>query len=112
MPTTDLARVVESVDRLAEELVALRRDLHAHPELAWAESRTTGIVAARLDAAGLRVTMLPKSGLIAEVGPTDGPVVALRADLDALPVEDRTSSPWRSTVDGVAHACGHDVHTA
>jgi amidohydrolase len=56
--------------------------------------------------------LLPKSGLIAQVGPAHGPVVALRADLDALPVDDQTTDPWRSTVDGVAHACGHDVHAA
>ncbi|HEY5420027.1 MAG TPA: amidohydrolase, partial [Marmoricola sp.] len=55
---------------------------------------------------------LQRSGLVAEIGPETGPVVALRADLDALPVDDRTNDPWRSTVDGVAHACGHDVHTS
>jgi amidohydrolase len=102
----------DAVDALAEELQLLRRDLHAHPELAWDESRTTEKVADRLAAAGVGVQLLPKSGLIAHVGRGDGPVVALRADLDALPVVDQTSDPWRSTVDGVAHACGHDVHTA
>ncbi len=107
-----LGRVVACVDRLDSELVALRRDLHAHPELAWQEQRTTATVADRLDAAGVAVRLLPKSGLLAEVGEPDGPLVALRADLDALPVDDRTELPWQSTVEGVAHACGHDVHTA
>src|SRR6478609_4249519 len=93
------------------DLVALRRDLHAHPELSWREVRTTSLVAARIARAGWRVTELPRTGLVAEIG-TSGPVVALRADLDALPVPDLTGDPWSSTVEGVTHACGHDVHTA
>jgi amidohydrolase len=93
------------------ELLELRRDLHANPELSWQEQRTTELVAERLQRAGLSVTRLPHTGLIADVG--DGPpVVALRADLDALPVEDLTTDAWVSTRPGVAHACGHDVHTA
>ncbi|WP_246456268.1 amidohydrolase [Nocardioides mesophilus] len=100
------------MNALEPELVALRRDLHAHPELAWQEERTTTAVADRLGAAGIDVQMLPKSGLLAEVGPAGGPVVALRADLDALAVDDLSPGPWTSTVPGVAHACGHDVHTA
>jgi amidohydrolase len=111
VPPPALGRVVAAVDRLEDELVDLRRDLHAHPELAWAEERTTAAVADRLDAAGVEVRLLPKSGLLAELGDPEGPLVALRADLDALPVDDRTGGPWRSTIDGVAHACGHDVHT-
>ncbi|GAA4347790.1 amidohydrolase [Angustibacter luteus] len=99
---------------LATELVDVRRDLHAHPEPSWLEVRTCDVVATRLEKAGIAVQGLPRSGLVAEVGhpDSDGPVVALRADLDALPLEDETTDPWRSTVDGVAHACGHDVHTA
>ena len=105
------ALVDEVVRGLEAELVALRRDLHAHPELSWRELRTTSLVAARITQAGWRVTELPRTGLVAEIG-TDGPVVALRADLDALPVPDLTGDPWASTVEGVTHACGHDVHTA
>ena len=104
------AALAAVVDRIEDELVEMRRDLHAHPELAWAESRTTERVAERLTAEGIKVQQLARSGLIAELG-TDGPVVALRADLDALPVDDLTPDPWRSTVGGAAHACGHDVHT-
>ncbi|CAN5137206.1 M20 family metallopeptidase [soil metagenome] len=107
-----LAAVVDSVEALEVELVALRRDLHAHPELAWQEQRTTTLVADRLAAAEIGVQLLPKSGLIAEVGSSEGPLVALRADLDALAVDDLGTGPWVSTVPGVAHACGHDVHTA
>ncbi|HEX4977735.1 MAG TPA: amidohydrolase [Nocardioides sp.] len=112
MPEPDHSDVRTAVDALEPELVDLRRDLHAHPELAWQEERTTGIVADRLGAAGIDVQLLPKSGLVAEVGSGEGPVVALRADLDALAVDDLTTEPWSSTVPGTAHACGHDVHTA
>ena len=100
------------VDDLAPELLELRRDLHAHPELSWHEERTTELVGKRLAEAGLVAQPLGSTGLMVEVGQNPGPVVGLRADLDALPVEDLTTDPWRSTVDGVAHACGHDVHTA
>ena len=106
------SRTIEHVvEKYAGELVDLRRDLHTHPELSWAEERTTRIVAARLAEAGARVTRLDGTGLFAEVGDS-GPIVALRADLDALPVEDTTGDPWASVLPGVAHACGHDVHTA
>jgi amidohydrolase len=99
-----------AVDSFADELIAFRRDLHAHPELAWQEERTTSLVAKRLEDAGVRLQLLPKSGLIAEVGDPAGPTVALRADLDALPVDDFTEDAWVSRIKGVAHACGHDVH--
>jgi amidohydrolase len=101
--------IAETIEKLDDELIDLRRDLHAHPELSWSEVRTTERIATRLEEAGLRVRRMPRSGLIAEVGES-GPLVALRADLDALPVEDRTEDPWSSRVAGVAHACGHDVH--
>jgi amidohydrolase len=100
------------VDELASDLLELRRDLHAHPELSWHEERTTGVVGKRLGEAGIVTRPLGSTGLMADIGSNPGPVIALRADLDALPVEDLTSDPWRSTIDGVAHACGHDVHTA
>ena len=109
---TDAGSIIESVvEKYSDELVELRRDLHAHPELSWAETRTTRLVAERLADAGLEVTRMDSTGLIADLG-HDGPLVALRADLDALPVDDATGDPWASTTPGVAHACGHDVHTA
>jgi len=108
----DTAQVLGGVlEKYADELVELRRDLHAHPELSWQEHRTTEVVAERLQRAGWRVDLAPRSGLVAEIG-GGGPVVALRADMDALPVQDVCEQPWASTVPGVAHACGHDVHTA
>lgn len=113
MPTPDLTnRLFAILARLDGELIELRRDLHAYPELSWAEERTTALVAKRLDEAGIAVTLFPRSGLYADIGTNPGPVVALRADLDALPVADLVDDPWCSTVDGVAHACGHDVHVS
>ncbi len=112
-PPSSFSRALSArVDDLEEELVQLRRDIHAHPELAWAEARTTERIADRLATDGIDVQLLPKSGLVAQIGDAEGPVVALRADLDALPVDDQTDDPWRSQVNGVTHACGHDVHAA
>jgi amidohydrolase len=105
--------LVATIDDLAPSLISLRRKIHAHPELAWEEKHTTELVAAELDAVGVSFQRLPTTGLIADLGPADGSMrrVALRADLDALPVDDTTTDPWRSGIEGVAHACGHDVHT-
>ena len=111
-PPTRVDSLIETaVGESHDELIELRRDLHAHPELSWRELRTTALVAGRLRRSGWHVTELSRSGLIAEIG-DQGPVVALRADLDALPVPDLTDDPWVSTVEGVTHACGHDVHTS
>ncbi len=110
--TSDLLALVASVvDKYDDELVAFRRDLHQHPELSWHEQRTVERVVAQLEGTGWRLTRTPRSGLVADIG-DGGPLVALRADLDALPVDDLTTDPWRSTAEGVAHACGHDVHVA
>jgi amidohydrolase len=111
MSMEDALALVETVlDKRAEELVDLRRDLHAHPELSWEEVRTTDLVGHHLDEVGWRLTRTGECGLMADLG-EDGSVVALRADLDALPVNDTSGDPWQSKVPGVAHACGHDVHT-
>ncbi len=100
----------EVIAKHADDLVDLRRDIHAHPELSWAEHRTCAVIAERLTAAGIEVDVLEQGGLTVDLGSGDGPAVALRADLDALPIEDLTTDAWSSTVPGVAHACGHDVH--
>jgi amidohydrolase len=93
------------------ELVALRRHIHAHPELSGQEFSTAALVARELSLAGLQPRPLPKgNGVICDVGSGDR-VVALRADLDALPLPDMKDVPYRSTVERVCHACGHDVHT-
>lgn len=96
-----------------DDLVGWRRHIHGHPELARQEHRTTQFVADRLAAAGLNPKVLPGgTGLTCDMGPTHGPRIALRADIDALPMADRTGAPYASTVAGAAHACGHDAHTA
>src|ERR1700757_4158568 len=98
-----------------QELIEFRRDLHAHPETGYHEYRTTRRIALRLEAAGLKPAILPKgTGLTVDIGAdsSDGPVVGLRADIDALPIVDEKDVPYRSTVDGVCHGCGHDAHTA
>jgi amidohydrolase len=112
-PGDGLPAIRETVAALESELIAFRRDIHAHPELAGSETRTTARVAARLTAAGVTVRRLDDTGLIADIGPTDPAYrVALRADLDALPVPERTGLPFASQSEGACHACGHDVHIA
>jgi amidohydrolase len=127
--TVSAGELLAEVERLAKQLesdmVALRRDLHAHPELGRSEVRTTRTVAARLRRAGLQPRLLPTTGLVCDIPASGsspyadprgshaaGELVALRADIDALPVRDEKSVPYRSQVPGVCHACGHDVHTA
>ncbi|AWB93260.1 amidohydrolase [Aeromicrobium chenweiae] len=102
--------LARSVDVVTPDLIEVRRDLHSSPELSWHEERTTDVVATWMDKIGVRYERLEGTGLIAEIGPSEGPIVALRADLDALPVVETSQDPWRSTVPGVSHSCGHDVH--
>ncbi|MFD4319989.1 amidohydrolase [Streptomyces sp. NPDC058548] len=99
---------------LRVELIAFRRDLHMHPELGNQEFRTTAALKARLEAAGLAPKVLPGgTGLICDIGTPDPerPMLAIRADLDALPIPDVKTVAYHSTVANRAHACGHDVHT-
>lgn len=117
MPDSPLeSELAAEVDRIAksygDELVMFRRDVHAHPEPGREEFRTTRAVADRLGTAGLATTGLPVgTGLTCDIGPQP-PIVALRADLDALRVADEKNVPYRSTRPGMCHACGHDVHTS
>jgi amidohydrolase len=95
------------------KLIALRRELHAHPELGRSEQRTTAVIGDLLAQAGLTPNYLAETGLWCDIGDAAaGPTVLLRADLDALPLEDPKDVAYRSRVPGVCHACGHDVHTA
>ena len=101
------------VRALQPDLVALRRDLHQHPELAFAETRTAGRVAALLQAAGLDVrTGVGGTGVIASLRGGGGPIVLLRADMDGLPIQEESTASYVSQVKGVMHACGHDGHVA
>jgi len=112
---SDVAEVNEALDAFleahGEELVALRRRFHAHPELSFEEHETTAAVRDRLEVAGIEHRPLPlDTGLQVDLGGKDGPTILLRADIDALPMDDTKEVPYRSTVPGVCHACGHDVH--
>jgi amidohydrolase len=93
------------------QLIATRRHLHAHPELAFAEFETTSYLEQRLRDLGLKPRRLPTgTGLVCDVGSGD-PIIVLRADIDALPLPDLKDVPYASTREGLCHACGHDVHT-
>lgn len=101
------------LQRQGDDLIAVRRQIHARPELGRAEFETTALIAERLVGAGLAPRVLSAgTGVVCDVGAGSGPVVALRADLDALPIRDDKDCVYRSTIEGVCHACGHDVHTA
>lgn len=106
--------IKKSVHAHVDAMIALRRDLHAHPELPWEEVRTTNTVAALLDEMGIDYRRTQPTGIIAEIrGGKPGKTVALRADMDALPVQELSDSlSYKSLTDGKMHACGHDAHTA
>jgi len=104
----------EEIDRRREDLIALRRDFHRHPELSFEERRTSEIIAERLSKAKVEVkTGIAGTGVVGILrGDRPGRTVAWRADIDALPLTERLDAPFTSGKDGVMHACGHDGHTA
>ncbi|MBW6399933.1 amidohydrolase [Roseomonas sp. HJA6] len=104
----------EATAAAAPRLIALRRDIHRVPELAFQETRTAGIVAAELSRLGIaHRTGVGVTGVVGEIrGGRPGPTLAIRADMDALPIHEEAESDYASTVDGQMHACGHDIHTA
>src|SRR5437868_8194326 len=106
-------RIAAVVDKRTSELVALRRQLHQHPELAFEEHETAKAVAAFLAKLGIKYRAgIGKTGIIALIdGAKPGPTVGIRADMDALPIHEQTGLPFASKVPGKMHACGHDVHT-
>jgi amidohydrolase len=107
-------RIAREAEAMRAQLVARRRDFHMHPELSNREERTSRVVAERLRALGLTdiKTGVGKYGVTALlVGSKPGPVVAVRADMDALPIQEVNDVPYKSQTPGVKHACGHDVHT-
>jgi amidohydrolase len=104
----------QTSSELAPKLVEIRRHLHQYPELSHEEIQTTAAIRGWLTEAGIRIADFQlKTGLIAEVGGLqEGPIVAIRADIDALPIQEDTGLPYASQVAGKMHACGHDFHTA
>jgi len=113
-PQAPDAEIRAAAERLTPAVVAVRRELHAHPELGNREERTGRLVADKLRALGIEVRHpVAKTGVVGVLkGGMPGGVVALRADIDALPIQETGELPFRSQVPGVMHACGHDAHTA
>jgi amidohydrolase len=105
--------MLEKAQALQPELVRLRRDIHAHPELGFKEFRTAALVADTLQELGIKVqTGVGKTGVVGTLGSGNGPTIGIRADMDALPIIEKSDIPYRSQNKGVMHACGHDAHTA
>ncbi|MEW5986384.1 MAG: amidohydrolase [Chloroflexota bacterium] len=106
--------MLDKAHTIAGELVRLRRDIHQHPELSFQEFRTAALVADTLhEIGGIQVkTGVGRTGVVGELGSGHGPTLAIRADMDALPIVEKTDLPYRSQNRGVMHACGHDAHTA
>ena len=99
--------------KISDWIIDIRRELHKHPELMYEEVKTSALVRRELDKLGITYqSPIAKTGVLASIGNGKGPCVALRADMDALPIHEETDVPFRSEIDGKMHACGHDCHTA
>lgn len=109
-PTTAIRTTTEAIE---PALIEIRRDIHAHPELAFEEVRTAGVVARELTRLGIpHRTGIAKTGVVGLItGGRPGKTLVIRADMDALPIQERTNLPFASTAPGLMHACGHDIHT-
>jgi len=104
--------MLNNAKALQDEMVAWRRDIHMYPELGFEEKRTSALIAETMEGLGYRVrTGVGKTGVVAEIG-SGKPVVAIRADMDALHIQEANQVPYKSKNDGVMHACGHDAHVA
>jgi hippurate hydrolase len=106
--------IIDQIRSYQDELVAIRRDLHAHPGIGFEEERTSSIVAEHLAAWGIEVHRgIGKTGVVGVLrsGGGNSRRIGLRADMDALPIQETTGLPYASTNPGRMHACGHDVHT-
>lgn len=104
----------EKAGRISDDLVALRRDLHAHPEPRFQEVRTAGVASSEIEKLGIEVrTGVGKTGVVGVLRGSqgEGKVIGIRCDMDALPVLEKNDVPYKSLNEGVMHACGHDVHT-
>ena len=105
-------RIPSEIESYKDEMIHWRRDIHAHPELAYQEERTAGLVAECLERWGVEVDRgLGKTGVVGTLSKGSGPSIGLRADMDALPMDERNTFEHRSRFTGRMHACGHDGHT-
>ncbi len=108
-----MSRLLPVPEPIFARMVRVRRDLHRHPELSWGEHRTVDVLASELSALGLQCRRMAGTGLVADLpGPPGVPIVALRADTDALPIQEETGLGFTSVHPGVMHACGHDGHSS
>ncbi|HEY8549238.1 MAG TPA: M20/M25/M40 family metallo-hydrolase, partial [Vicinamibacterales bacterium] len=115
IPPEVRSRIEKAAGEMAPSLIETRRDLHRHPELGFREKRTAGLVADRLRALKFDDvrTGIGATGVVGILkGGRPGPVVAIRADMDALPIPELIDVPYKSTVPNVKHACGHDAHVS
>ena len=99
--------------KISDWIIEIRRELHRHPELMYEEFKTSELVRRELDKLGIPYeSPIAKTGVLGTIGNGNGPCVALRADMDALPIHEETDVPFKSEIDGKMHACGHDCHTS
>ena len=106
--------LLDIVENLEEKLISVYRKLHEYPELSNEEFKTTNLIKRMLTDVGIEVIDLNiETGLVAEIkGNPNGPVIAMRCDIDALPITEETDLKYKSKINGKMHACGHDFHTA
>ncbi|ABM73009.1 Zinc metallopeptidase M20/M25/M40 family [Prochlorococcus marinus str. MIT 9515] len=108
----DTHKLLKKIDSFNDELISIRRHIHAHPELSGLENQTAILISGYLKNIGWRVTeSVGRTGVVADFGPKDKGFVGLRVDMDALPISENTNLSFSSKIDGVMHACGHDIHT-
>ena len=109
----NMEQIKNRINELYLELVELRRDIHMHPEIGFQEYRTASLIEEYLGKLGIETKRISKTGVVGVIqGKKQSPVVMLRADIDALPIQEENDLPFRSKNDGFMHACGHDAHTA
>ena len=109
----DISEILAEAGAIQQWTVDLQRRIHRHPELKYEEVETSHLVRRTLDELGISYRApIAETGVLATIGRGDGPCVALRADMDALPIQEEVDLPFRSEIDGKMHACGHDCHTA
>ena len=105
-------KLFKKIDSFNDELINMRRHIHAHPELSGLENQTAILISGYLKNIGGRVReSVGRTGVIADFGPKDNGFIGLRVDMDALPIYENTNLSFSSKIDGVMHACGHDLHT-
>jgi len=109
----EIREILAEENAVRDWMVELRRDLHQYPELGYQEVRTSAAIRQRLDELGIPYRHpVAETGVVGTIGQGDGPCVALRADMDALPMREEADVPFRSRTEGRMHACGHDCHTS